>query len=175
MSKFLHAADTIERELNRLSGLRDAAEAFRRIGSLEQAEQDAKRRHGEIQGKVIEQQVALAALETERRARLVDLEAHVVHARRDADIIKTTAGADAAATRSAAETDALAVRNRAKAEGEKIIAAANAHKADVDALAAQRGVQAVAAQTALVVAERELSELQERIAKAKAEVKRMLG
>ena len=174
-SNLLQAAETIKRELNRMRGLQIAAEAIERIGSFEQAEEDARRKHVEITGKVNEATARLLALDTEYKARIVDLNSHVEQARREADRTKTES-----------LDEAKKVIDNAKAQGADLVAKANtrakeivdaaqvqasqamARKKDIDALTDQVRVQRDEAQ-------HELAALQDKIDKAKAEVKRILG
>ena len=175
MSKYMQAADAIKREIVRLRGLNDAADVLEKIGSLDQAESDLRRAHAEIT-----KQVAQSKVELEEARRQVDVA--LKHAQQikmdsqgEAVEAKRRAEADRAKLLEAAEAEAERTASQAETKAREIIESAQKNKAGIDALAAQRESQAKDAQEKVSAAQMELADLQGRIERAKAEIKRMLG
>ena len=170
MSRLLNAADTIERELNRMAGLRDAADAFRRIGSLEQAEEDAKRRHDEVQGKVHQVEAALKASEEKAAAELAKASNVLQSAGRQAAEIIDQATRAAKEVEANANASAATIVDEGRAAGEQLVEAATARRLAIDELMESNRVKVVELERQIQVKRAELESFGETISKQSAKL-----
>lgn len=175
MANLLAAVEAIKREAKRYEQLIEAAAYLETLGSLEQAEIEAKRRVASAQ------QAAGVA-----QARLDELTARIDEANAEAEAIVAQAHERSRETARTAEAEKLKITEEARNAAVKIVADARtaAHEIAMQANSrrdeAEARVQALEREEqelrlAVANAQTELAGLSDRIEKARREIKRLLG
>lgn len=161
MSALLNAAEAIKREARRAQELIAAAEHLERIGSLEQAEQQATRAHKEAVERLAEARAALESVNHE-----------IAEANERAAMIIANANAEATELVRGAKAEADEIIGKASADtGRAIVDAAR----DADRIASGAKAEAAAAAASRDKAREELSAVQKQIAQATADLETLRG
>lgn len=157
MSNNLKAADDVRRLLRGFAGLAEVAEAFERVGTLDQAEAEATKRLAELRAAVAEETQLLAV-------------------RRDeAAKIKADAKVQAEQATGAAQAKALTIVADAQTAAANTELAAEQIKAQAQALLAQAQAEVMAALTKREQLEADCDALEKRLATAQAQIAKLLG
>lgn len=171
----LNLKDRMEAELRRNSAFVEAAEFIGTIGSLEQAESEAKQRTAAAYEEMQKAERDLAAM---RIGATGDIDA----AKAEAKNIRESARKDAEAVKAEAEVHADQVRAKALVDGEKILTAARAGAASAGDRAQTANLAVENARTQLADLQRkveekagELAAIEERIARAKESARQIIA
>lgn len=157
MNEYQKAADDAKRLLSGFKGVAILADAFDKVGSLVQAEKDAKASLEALGLKIAEAQQALADVKSEA--------ANVIAtAMSEAEVLRTKAKTDADKFLS----DAKKAATKAQTKAEEKVTWALEREKTVDEAAAEKWAK----QEALT---KELADLEDKIARAKAKVQELLG
>jgi len=175
MSSHTEAVESIRVLAARLEGITKVANALERIGSLEDAERDARDRlaatkqaEADVQAQV---KIAVAELEGIRETAVSEAAAAAVDA-----AVTRDAASDAAATLNVAahaEADRLLNAARDQAAQMVTLARTNAAVSDVDAI--EKATLAAASQALVDAATKELDELNQRLTTVRSQAARILA
>lgn len=175
MADLFAAAEAIKREAQRYVQLVEAAKVLEALGSLEQAEAQARQRTADARRDLAEAQASLADIDARIVVETVEAEAMLVRARSEAEGIVVAAKNDAARMLENAEREAVQTRDAAD-EYERVI------RADAVDLSSKAANALVAAKNTLDEinadinkANAELAEINERIEKARAAARAAFG
>lgn len=171
----INLADQLEAWAKRNEVAMLAAKAFREVGQLEQAKAEQERALIEVNNKVGVAQASLAALKEDLHRASVQAEDIRAMARLQADELVRSASVEAEKIREEVMTRAEHERGKASFDAARILAEAKKEKAEwmnEAKIAEDRAEAAIAKEDA---AKRELAQLQDRIAKARAAIKQMVG
>ena len=124
MNDYQRAAEAIDAELNRLKGLAEAAEVLKSVGSLEQAELEAKSRVDKLQ-----------ADEQAAKDRVAGFDAE--YAKKKADAKQAADQLHSEASKAVADADERAAKivSDAEVKANKIVSAAQGKVSDLEARA----------------------------------------
>jgi len=175
MSSHTEAVESIRVLAARLEGITKVANSLERIGSLEDAERDAKDRlestkqtEAEVQVKV---KAALTELESIRETAVLEAAAAAVEAQTTRDA--AAASAEKLIVDAHAEADRLLNAARDQAAQMVSLARTNAAVADVDAI--EKAKLAAASQALVDAATKELDELNQRLTTVRSQAARILA
>lgn len=171
----LNAADVLRREANRFKELSDAADRLGAMGSLEQAEEEAKRTHSQAVAAASKAKEELAKVMAQLQGAQKAGDEIIANARKEAVNILAATNMQIAAKHENAEAHVNATIQNGRDKANALIDEAG--KQEQAALARKRDIDVLTKQT---MAERdsahqELDELTARIDKVKDEIKRLLG
>ena len=175
MSQYTNAVESIRVLAARLEGITQVANALERIGSLEDAERDAKDRLAVTKQAEVDVQaqvkIALAELDEVRAKAVSEAAAAAVDAQATRDA--AAASADKLIVDTHAEADRLLNAARDQAAQMVTLARTNAAVADVEAI--EKAKLAAESQALVDAATKELDELTQRLASAKSQAARILS
>ena len=156
-NEYLKAADNAKRLLAGFKAVADVADAFEKVGSLVQAEKEARNALFELQG-----QIDIA------KAELANVQDAAAKLKQEAMDVLARAKADADASLAIVSKECEKVIAESKAQAAELLADAKAH---ADAMGAQ-AAEAIARRDE---AAKDLEDLETRLAKARAQAAKLLG
>lgn len=171
----INLADQLEAWAKRNEVATLAAKAFREVGQLEQAKAEQERALIDVNAKLDAARVSLAAATADIHKASVQAEDIRAAATKKADDTVRVAAQEAEKIRAEVLVKAEQERAKASSEAAKILAEAKKEKAEwmnEAKIAEDRAEAAIVKEDA---AKRELAQLQDRISKARAAIKQMVG